>query len=72
MRASTYRARQLGRGLRNGTARIVGRCAHPGPWGDPTSPVYWIVEDLNAQETYHVPEHARPTWRRYAPPEAQA
>lgn len=65
MIASTYRTRILARQLREGTARVVGRCAHPGPWGDPMSSTHWIVEDLQAHETHHVPEAARPSWRKY-------
>ena len=65
MIATNYRKRILGRQLKEGNAKIQGKCTGGDRWPDP--PHYWIVDDLKHQITYHVLVIDRPSWERYAP-----
>lgn len=62
---STYRLRQLGRMLRAGTARIVGRVSLGQRW--PDEPHAYIIEDLREQIVEHVECCVRPSWVKYCP-----
>jgi len=65
MIATNYRIKKLGKQLKNGDARIQGKCTGGDRWPDP--PHYWIIDDLQNQITYHVRVNDRPGWARYAP-----
>jgi hypothetical protein len=57
-----HRLAKIGRKLKNGEARIVGRCSD-GIW--PDEPHFYIIEDLVEQETHHVKCSDRSTWAKY-------
>jgi hypothetical protein len=52
------RMQKLARQLRKGTARIVTTCAESDPMIGP----YWVIDDLDLQITWHVPQRRRPRW----------
>jgi hypothetical protein len=63
---TTYRLRKLARKIRNGTAIVRGRASGGDRW--PDEPHFWIVDDCETQQTYHVPVADRPSWGRYVDP----
>lgn len=54
---------KLGKMLKTGDARIVGKVSLGQRW--PDEPHAWIIDDLVSQTTHHVPTLSRPTWARY-------
>jgi hypothetical protein len=65
-RSSDYtKRRTLGRMLKAGTARIVGRVSTGAAWND-GAPKAWIIDTVDGA-TYHVRCDDRPSWRRYCP-----
>lgn len=61
---TNYKAKQIGRKLRNGDARIAGKTCDGDSW--PDGDHYWIVEDLEEHETLHIEVDRRPSWSRFA------
>ena len=51
--------------LKDGAARIIGKCSGGQRW--PDLPHYWIVEDFERKKTVHVPVEDKPSWKKYNP-----
>ena len=65
MKASTYKIRQIGKELKQGTGRYVVRGLISGGDRWPDQPHYWNIDDCEEQQQYHVLEDDRPTWAKY-------
>ena len=63
--AIKHAQRRLATALKEGKARIVGKCSGGNRW--PDFPHYWIIEDLERLETFHVPVDDKPSWKKYSP-----
>jgi hypothetical protein len=55
---TSHELRTIGRKLRHGSARIVGKCS------DDKVHYFYIIEDLPERETHHVRVLDRPTWEK--------
>lgn len=63
---TTHQMKRIGRMLKSGDARIVGLTTSESIFpGQDDSNQSYIIEDLERQETAHVPCYLRPSWDRY-------